>query len=328
MASKINLPHPSYSKTLLSSPPTQDPSQVTSTTSALSLQPHPEGGFFVETDRDPRLVPNPFFEVANEQSSSAGTPTTDSSTNTPEENSVATVSNDANRIMSPNNQVYNQAIANKGSLDKYRHASTSIHYFLTPSSPLGRFHRNKARTVHTLHSGRGAYVVLYPPEDIDDGAEVEHGESGKGGGSDTDGKGERQWRVETFMVGKDVSKGEKLQWVVEGGRYKASYLLPDTGNPSQAGGEDGEGESEAGLLISETVIPGFEYSDHDFLTAVGFLRRIGQEGEGEMGWLLGKEEGRKLASIGRRREQCEAAHAAYRAKRDGGREDSDVRGAE
>lgn len=31
-------------------------------------------------------------------------------------------------------------------------------------------------------------------------------------------------RVETFGVGGEVEKGEKLQWVGEGGNYKAMFL--------------------------------------------------------------------------------------------------------
>jgi len=49
-------------------------------------------------------------------------------------------------------------------------------------------------------------------------------------------------RAETFVVGKDVERGERLQWVVEGGKYKASFLLED---------EEGREVSEGGLLISE-----------------------------------------------------------------------------
>ena len=45
------------------------------------------------------------------------------------------------------------------------------------------------------------------------------------------------------------------QWIVEGGKFKASFLLPDT---------EGGNESAKGLLISETVVPGFDYRDHDF----------------------------------------------------------------
>lgn len=48
-------------------------------------------------------------------------------------------------------------------------------------------------------------------------------------------------RVETFAVGKDVERGERAVWIVEGGKYKASFLL-----------EDGQGgQNEGGLLISE-----------------------------------------------------------------------------
>lgn len=135
------------------------------------LQAHPEGGYFVETDRDPRKVPNPF------------THTSDS--------------------------------------DSVRNASTTIFYLLTSDSPVGSFHRNKARTVHTLHRGRGRYVIIHPVDE-------------------SEGIGEKA-RIETFVVGQNIDKGERLQWIVEGDRWKASFLLPD---------EEGTGES-GGLLISE-----------------------------------------------------------------------------
>lgn len=35
--------------------------------------------------------------------------------------------------------------------------------------------------------------------------------------------------VEAFVVGQDIEKGERLQWVVEGGKYKGTFLLPDDG---------------------------------------------------------------------------------------------------
>lgn len=53
-------------------------------------------------------------------------------------------------------------------------------------------------------------------------------------------------RVESFVVGKDVTKGEKAVWIVEGGKYKASLLLP-------VGEEKGEGDR---LLISEVSCAG------------------------------------------------------------------------
>lgn len=46
------------------------------------------------------------------------------------------------------------------------------------------------------------------------------------------------------MVGKNVMNGEQAVWIVEGGRYKASFLLPDSEEM-----RDGEGEQR--LIISE-----------------------------------------------------------------------------
>jgi predicted cupin superfamily sugar epimerase len=52
-------------------------------------------------------------------------------------------------------------------------------------------------------------------------------------------------RIESFVVGLDRGKGKKQRWLVEGGRYKARFLLPD--------------RDEEGMLVSETVVPGFQY---------------------------------------------------------------------
>lgn len=78
--------------------------------------------------------------------------------------------------------------------------------------------------MHTVVEGRGRYVLVHADEE------------GEGG---VNGKGRK--RVESFVVGKDVSKGEKSVWIVEGGKFKASYLLE---------GEGGKGEGDR-LLISE-----------------------------------------------------------------------------
>ncbi|KAF7190663.1 hypothetical protein HII31_07822 [Pseudocercospora fuligena] len=84
-------------------------------------------------------------------------------------------------------------------------------------------------------------------------------------------------RIETFVVGGNVTAGERQQWVVEGGKYKSSFLLAD---------EDGGNGSEEGLLISETVVPGFEYVDHDYLGR-DRMEALLTEGEiGELEWLL------------------------------------------
>lgn len=54
-------------------------------------------------------------------------------------------------------------------------------------------------------------------------------------------------RVESFVVGKDVERGERVVWIVEGGKYKASFLES----------EEGIDEWESRLLISEVSHFGF-----------------------------------------------------------------------
>jgi len=185
------------------------------------MQKHIEGGWFVETDRAPDTVTATWVYTP-------------------------TLTND---IM-PQRPGFDPDV---------RNSSTSIFYLLTPGTPQGGFHRNKGRTIHTLHRGRGRYVIIHDDEnDL------------------VDGEGRRGKRIETFVVGQDVEKGERLQWVVEGWKYKASFLLPD-----QEGGDDSEG-----LLISETVVPGFEYCDHDFLTEEGLKRCVTEKEFEELNWLL------------------------------------------
>lgn len=47
--------------------------------------------------------------------------------------------------------------------------------------------------------------------------------------------------------------------------------------------EDGEGASREGLLITETVVPGFEYSDHEFLGRERLEGLVGGRGRGSWG---------------------------------------------
>jgi uncharacterized protein len=180
---------------------------------ALNMLPHIEGGYFVETDRDPLLIPSPF--------------------------PIAPASEETLSLVGPRRPGFDP---------KVRNASTTIFYLLTPGSPQGNFHRNRARTVHTLHKGRGRYLLI-----------------------------NMAGEVEAFVVGHDVARGERLQWIVDGGHYKASYLLPDA--------EGGDSSAE-GLLISETVVPGFEYCDHDFLTRDALRRLLGVDRAKGLEWLV------------------------------------------
>lgn len=167
---------PAFSPTTHNDTSSAESAVIQSIIKSLKMIRHPEGGYFAETDRDSRLVSNPF--------------------------------SDGTSLLKGN--------------DSTRSASTTIFYLVTPGNPFGAFHRNKARTVHTLHKGRGRYVVIHADE-----------EEGRDGNNP---------RIETFVVGHNIEKGETLQWIVEGGKYKASFLLPDD--------EDSAGSRE-GLLISE-----------------------------------------------------------------------------
>lgn len=148
-------------------------------------------------------------------------------------------------------------------------ASSSIHYLLTPSSPVGHFHSNQHLTYHFLHRGRGRYVLVHP---------------------DT---GE----VESFVVGH--GDGEKLMWVVEGGVWKASYLLAEEEEGRENGAEKEEGE---GLLISEVVVPSWTMEQHRFLGEEELRRLVGEERAAKLCGLLkkqdekeGEDEGEKKA---------------------------------
>ena len=96
---------------------------------------------------------------------------------------------------------------------------TSIYYLLTSDSPVGHFHLNRSDIMHYFHLGDPiTYYLIYP-----DG------------------------RLETRTLGPDVLNGHELQFVVEGGVWKASKIAEHNVN--------GYG------LIGEAVAPGFEYED-------------------------------------------------------------------
>ncbi|CAG9999612.1 unnamed protein product [Clonostachys byssicola] len=180
----------------------------------LGLSPHIEGGYYKVTDVSPSTIPSPYPPTPRSKETLA-------LAGTSEAESDASV-----RLM-----------------------STTIFYYLTPNRPQGTFHANRSRIIHTLHHGRGRYVLIHP-----DG------------------------RLETFVVGPDIAAGERLSWVVEGGVWKASFLLPS------------EEAEEEGLLISETVVPGFDYLDHEFLTPEAFSDLLPEETASKLEWLVREQE--------------------------------------
>ncbi|KAF2224537.1 RmlC-like cupin domain-containing protein [Elsinoe ampelina] len=263
-----------------------EPPHLASLIHTLNLRPHIEGGYFVETDRSPLRIPNAFLSTTNPAPSSPHDPSKVQGTHALQRHLEASTSG-KNTVTQPGLRgSYNLSPTT-------RSASTSILYLLTPANPQGNFHRNKSRAIHSLVSGRGRYVVIHP---VDEGSgspqppspSPSPGLDGRtAAGGDRSGGSQagevRVGRVETFVVGKDVAKGERVQWVVEGGRWKGSFLLGAEGE----GGSEREGDGEQGLLISETVVPGFEYEDHEFLTREKAREVLGER-EGELGWLVRK----------------------------------------
>ncbi|KAJ9419469.1 RmlC-like cupin domain-containing protein [Fusarium oxysporum] len=194
-------------------PTSQDESpSVTSLIEALGLEPHIEGGYFKETDVSVDSVSSPY---------------------PPEPLSEETLC------------LTDGLRSDLGPL--FRRLSTTIYYYLTPNRPQCYFHRIRSRIIHSLHLGRGRYVLISP-----DG------------------------HVETYVVGRNIEMGERLQWVIEGGVWQASYLLD---------AEDGESE---GLLISETVVPGFEYADQEFLSEAGLRSLVRADQARKLEWLVRK----------------------------------------
>lgn len=110
-----------------------------------------------------------------------------------------------------------------------RKTLSSIYYLLTDDSPIGYLHKNKSDIVHYFHSGSAIrYFIIHP-----------------------DGK------LETQVLGNDLSKGQTPQLTVKGGCWKASELT----------------EGEYGLL-SEAVSPGFEYEDMELATTDTIHRQL------------------------------------------------------
>ncbi|KAH0280140.1 hypothetical protein KCU84_g19037, partial [Aureobasidium melanogenum] len=209
-----------------SSAPRNESPHLAKLISTLQLQQHIEGGYFVETDRDANRVPNPFLNTS---------PSASDSEQTTFYTSTGAVSANLSNKLTDADKNASKTTESENEQDKTRNASTSIHYLLTPESPMGAFHRNRGRTIHTLHRGRGRYVIIHADEAMPE--------------YDSHSGIRSKARVETFIVGQNVEEGEKLQWIVDGGKYKSSFLLPLEGE---------DAADNEGLLISETVVPGFE----------------------------------------------------------------------
>ncbi|GAA5927370.1 Cff1p [Sporobolomyces koalae] len=131
-----------------------------------------------------------------------------------------------------------------------RSLATQIYYLLDSKSVKGKLHLNLSTTYHLLHNGRAKYTLLRQSPTA----------------------GEKPV-IKQVVMGEDVEKGELRQLLVEGGWWKASELPEE----DLSNGE----EDKTGCLISEVVVPGFDWHDHAFLTRKGLLNLFNGDEEDE-----------------------------------------------
>lgn len=130
-----------------------------------------------------------------------------------------------------------------------RNPSSLIHFLMTCESTIGKFHTNiTSRSIHILQRGSGVYILIHP--------------NGK---------------IEKFKVGFNVANGERTQWVVEPGVYKGCYLIPTN---------DNEESNKDCLLISEVVVPGFDFQDMKFLDIHKLIELVGEKTAEDLTWLI------------------------------------------
>ncbi|KAE8259798.1 hypothetical protein A4X13_0g770 [Tilletia indica] len=116
------------------------------------------------------------------------------------------------------------------------------------------FHNNRSATMHLHHAGRAKYTLIeaFPLP------------------------GQRP-RIKEVVVGTDSERGEVRQLLVEGGDegwWKMSEILEED-IPKDSEGD--EALERVGCLISEVVIPAFDWADHQYMRESDLRRLFGDD---------------------------------------------------
>ena len=121
-----------------------------------------------------------------------------------------------------------------------RPRATAIHYLLTSDSPINHFIKNRSDILHCYHLGLPIqYVLLHPDRTL-----------------------------QKIVLGPDILAGQTMQLFVASGCWKAARLWE---NRSTSTAEfipsafKDAGSCDYGL-ITEVVIPGFDYADMELAT--------------------------------------------------------------
>jgi predicted cupin superfamily sugar epimerase len=109
--------------------------------------------------------------------------------------------------------------------------------------------KQSTKTYHVLHQGRAEYTLIHPPT---------------AGGPP---------KIERVVMGTDTKAGELRQLLVGTGVWKMSQI-PEADLRSR-------GKEEVGCLITEVVVPGFAWEDHQYLTLNGLKELFARDAEGQ-----------------------------------------------
>ncbi|THU84936.1 hypothetical protein K435DRAFT_686576 [Dendrothele bispora CBS 962.96] len=112
--------------------------------------------------------------------------------------------------------------------------ATSIYYLQSYHRPESGFHMNKSVTYHILHQGRVEYTLVTP-------------------GSPP--------HVEVKIMGENIAAGEMRQLIVGTGIWKSSRLLTEDLESAKSQEE----QDRCFSLITEVVVPGFDWRDHEWM---------------------------------------------------------------
>lgn len=108
--------------------------------------------------------------------------------------------------------------------------------------------------MHVLHQGRARYTLIHPPNSPSNPDNAHP-------------------RVEHVTLGTNIAAGEVRQLLV-GASWKMSEIPEEDLIKVQKGEVS---EENVGCLITEVVVPGFEWEDHEFITKAGLEKLFGGE---------------------------------------------------
>ncbi|KAJ3501260.1 hypothetical protein NMY22_g18987 [Coprinellus aureogranulatus] len=131
--------------------------------------------------------------------------------------------------------------------EKPRPMSTSIFYLLSHDRPRGVIHMNKSVTYHVLHQGRAKYTLIHPTSPP---------------------------KIEHHIMGPNEAAGETRMLLVGTGVWKMSELPQEDLDAAESAPESErqEARDKVNCLITEVVVPGFDWDDHKYLTREGLER--------------------------------------------------------